>query len=137
MMCSRGEGGPTPQRTASIIAAPTASEQVHVPIICNGNRGRFLLEHQSCVCHCKGCEARAARHNVAYHEMTPTEFERHSGAHQGLADIGVCVSAHSNDGRSGRTPNVCPGRTAVTYWSWDWHCRDGRLQEVEVHPPSG
>lgn len=76
-MPSRGaEGGGGGLRP---VMNPTASEQVHVPIMCNGNRGRFLLERQSCVCHCKGCEARAARHNVAYHEMTPTEFERHSG----------------------------------------------------------
>ncbi len=68
------------QAAAASAAQAHASGLVHVPIICNGNRGRFLLERQSCVCHCKLCAQRAERMHVFYHEMTPTEFERHSGA---------------------------------------------------------
>ncbi len=70
---------PMAEAAAAVAAQSSASGLVHVPIICNGNRGRFLLEHQSCICHCKLCAQRAQRSAVPYHEMTPTEFERHSG----------------------------------------------------------
>ncbi|BDA43950.1 hypothetical protein COCOBI_05-1340 [Coccomyxa sp. Obi] len=71
---------PMKAKGAAAAAAQThAGGLVEVPIKCNGNRGRFLLERQSCVCHCKQCTQRAKRMHVPYHEMTPGAFERHSG----------------------------------------------------------
>lgn len=51
----------------------------HVMVVCNGNVGKFLLMKQSMVCTCKLCQTKAAKMGVAYVDMTPTEFERHSG----------------------------------------------------------
>ena len=81
------------QAAAASAAQTHASGLVHVPIICNGNRGRFLLERQSCVCHCKLCGERAERMRVPYHEMTPTEFERHSGATQASLTLPITQAA--------------------------------------------
>lgn len=51
----------------------------HVMVVCNGNVGKFLLMKQSMVCTCKLCQTKAAKMGAAYVDMTPTEFERHSG----------------------------------------------------------
>ena len=51
----------------------------HVLVQCNGNQGKFLLAKQSMVCTCKLCQNKAAKLGVPFVDMTPTEFERHSG----------------------------------------------------------
>lgn len=53
----------------------------HVLVQCNGNQGKFLLNKQSMVCTCKLCQIKAAKMGVAFVDMTPTEFERHSGTY--------------------------------------------------------
>lgn len=50
-----------------------------VPVTCNGNPGTYFLDRQTIACSCRTCEAKAARNNARYVEMTPTQFERHSG----------------------------------------------------------
>jgi hypothetical protein len=83
-----GSPGAVPAAAAPAAPAASAEELVGVPIVCNGNRGRFLLQRQACVCACKACAARAARAGAPHLEMTPTEFERHSGAR--TAQFGSC-----------------------------------------------
>ena len=51
----------------------------HIVVQCNGNMGKFMLGKQSMVCMCKLCQAKAVKADLPYTEMTPTEFERHSG----------------------------------------------------------
>ena len=51
----------------------------HVLVQCNGNQGKFLLAKQSMVCNCKLCQTKAAKLGLLFVDMTPTEFERHSG----------------------------------------------------------
>ena len=51
----------------------------HVLVQCNGNQGKFLLNKQSMVCTCKLCQTKAAKMGLTFIDMTPTEFERHSG----------------------------------------------------------
>ncbi|KAL0049732.1 hypothetical protein WJX82_008757 [Trebouxia sp. C0006] len=51
----------------------------HVLVQCNGNQGKFLLNKQSMVCTCKLCQTKAAKLGLTFVDMTPTEFERHSG----------------------------------------------------------
>src|SRR5579875_1718103 len=81
---------PGPSAPAAFVpkVPATAQEMVGVPIICNGNRGRFLLQRQACVCACRACAQRAQRAGAPHLEMTPTEFERHSGARF------ACVPTH-------------------------------------------
>ena len=55
-----------------------------VPVVCNGNRGVFIVESQCMACQCSHCSERAAKLKLPYLELTPTEFERHSGARRGL-----------------------------------------------------
>ena len=50
-----------------------------VPVICNGNKGVFLVGRQVIVCLCNECEARAKSAGVPEMELSPTDFERHSG----------------------------------------------------------
>ena len=52
----------------------------HVVVVCNSNVGKFLLVKQTMVCTCKLCQNKAAKMGVPFHDMTPTEFERHSGS---------------------------------------------------------
>ena len=51
----------------------------HVMVVCNSNVGKFLLVKQTMVCTCKLCQTKAAKMEVPFVDMTPTEFERHSG----------------------------------------------------------
>ena len=51
----------------------------HVMVVCNSNVGKFLLVKQTMVCTCKLCQNKAAKMGVPFVDMTPTEFERHSG----------------------------------------------------------
>lgn len=53
----------------------------HVMVVCNSNVGKFLLVKQTMVCTCKLCQNKAAKIGVPFVDMTPTEFERHSGTH--------------------------------------------------------
>lgn len=64
----------------------------HVMVVCNSNVGKFLLMRQSMVCTCKLCQNKAAKMGVPYVDMTPTEFERHSGIHAALPQTGDTVS---------------------------------------------
>ena len=52
----------------------------HVMVVCNSNVGKFLLVKQTMVCTCKLCQNKAAKMGVPFVDMTPTEFERHSGS---------------------------------------------------------
>lgn len=63
------------------IIEPTAEGDwpAHIVVQCNGNIGKFMLGKQSMVCMCKLCQVKAAKAELPYTEMTPTEFERHSG----------------------------------------------------------
>ena len=54
----------------------------HVVVVCNSNVGKFLLVKQTMVCTCKLCQNKAAKLGVPFVDMTPTEFERHSGSHR-------------------------------------------------------
>jgi len=63
----------------------------HVLVQCNGNQGKFLLNKQSMVCTCKLCQTKAAKLGLTFVEMTPTEFERHSGTKQ--SHIACCSSS--------------------------------------------
>ena len=54
----------------------------HVMVVCNSNVGKFLLVKQTMVCTCKLCQTKAAKMGVPFVDMTPTEFERHSGQHK-------------------------------------------------------
>lgn len=75
----------SPQRNskgaAVVVVEPVAEGDwpAHITVQCNGNVGKFMLGKQSMVCMCKLCQAKAAKANLPYTEMTPTEFERHSG----------------------------------------------------------
>jgi len=60
----------------------------HVLVQCNGNQGKFLLNKQSMVCTCKLCQTKAAKLGLTFVDMTPTEFERHSGIK--LSHIACC-----------------------------------------------
>ena len=48
-------------------------------VVCNGNRGVFIVERQVIVCLCSQCAARAAQMGLPEMELSPTDFERHSG----------------------------------------------------------
>ena len=61
----------------------------HVLVQCNGNQGKFLLNKQSMVCTCKLCQTKAAKLGLTFVDMTPTEFERHSGTQQ--SHIACCL----------------------------------------------
>ncbi|KAK9808673.1 hypothetical protein WJX72_001750 [[Myrmecia] bisecta] len=50
-----------------------------VAIICNGNKGRLVVDDSTVVCLCRGCQTKARRQGKPWVEMTPTEFEKHSG----------------------------------------------------------
>ena len=74
----------SPQRNtkgAAVVVEPVTDGDwpAHITVQCNGNVGKFMLGKQSMVCMCKVCQAKAAKANLPYSEMTPTEFERHSG----------------------------------------------------------
>ena len=55
-------------------------ELTRVPVICNGNRGVFVVERQVIVCLCRSCVSRAAMDGLPEMELSPTDFERHSGS---------------------------------------------------------
>ena len=50
-----------------------------VPVICNGNKGQFLVGRQVIVCLCNECTNRAKSSGIGEMELSPTDFERHSG----------------------------------------------------------
>lgn len=53
------------------MAMAALNEEPTVPVTCNNNRGMFLLSSHTIYCHCADCKGKK--------NMTPTEFERHSG----------------------------------------------------------
>lgn len=63
----------------------------HVMVVCNSNVGKFLLVKQTMVCTCKLCQTKAAKMGVPFVDMTPTEFERHSGQHANPIFTLLCV----------------------------------------------
>lgn len=70
-----GEPGPAPNPQD----AQTAITAGAVPVICNGNRGLYLVGTGNMACTCKTCSAAAETNNVPYYELDLTVFERHSG----------------------------------------------------------
>ena len=50
-----------------------------IPIVCNGNRGYYLVHSSTCICCCVACMERAKRADLPCIQISPTEFERHSG----------------------------------------------------------
>lgn len=71
---------PKPQGAPPIVEPMAEGDwPAHIVVQCNGNLGKFMLGKQSMVCMCKLCQAKAAKADLPYTEMTPTEFERHSG----------------------------------------------------------
>ncbi len=64
---------------AAASSAPLAAGD-GVDVVCNGNYGRLELPSQVVLCRCGECRAFAARAGLARLELTPAEFERHSGA---------------------------------------------------------
>ena len=50
-----------------------------IPIVCNGNRGFYLVHSSTCICCCVACNERAKRADLPCIQISPTEFERHSG----------------------------------------------------------
>ena len=50
-----------------------------IPIVCNGNRGYYLVHSSTCICCCVACNERAKRADLPCIQISPTEFERHSG----------------------------------------------------------
>lgn len=50
-----------------------------LPVICNGNKGIFLVGRQVIVCLCEGCVQQAKKNGQPELELSPTDFERHSG----------------------------------------------------------
>ena len=78
----RANSSPPPaDKGPAIVIEPTCEGDwpAHITVQCNGNVGKFLLGKQSMVCICKLCQAKAVKADLPYTEMTPTEFERHSG----------------------------------------------------------
>ena len=51
-----------------------------IPIACNGNRGYYVVDSGTCICCCVACTDRAKRADLSCSQISPTEFERHSGA---------------------------------------------------------
>ncbi|KAK9812437.1 hypothetical protein WJX73_010562 [Symbiochloris irregularis] len=76
-----GEPGPAPNQQD----AETAIAAGAVPVICQGNRGLYLLERDKMACTCKTCSSSAERAGVPYHELDLIIFERHSGAQQSFS----------------------------------------------------
>ena len=60
-------------------------------MVCNGNRGLFIVERQVIVCLCSQCEARAAQMGLPEMELSPTDFERHSGRSLRSRDVHAIV----------------------------------------------
>lgn len=74
----------TPARPASRPPGPRMQldERItvqRIPVVCNGNKGIFLVGRQVIVCLCEGCVQRAKEVGLAEMELSPTDFERHSG----------------------------------------------------------
>ena len=47
--------------------------------MCNGNRGYYVVDSGTCICCCVACTERAKRADLPCFQISPTEFERHSG----------------------------------------------------------
>ena len=52
---------------------------MRLQVICNDNRGVFLVDRQVIACLCDQCKAKALQMGLAEMELSPTDFERHSG----------------------------------------------------------
>jgi hypothetical protein len=64
-----------------------------VDVVCNGNKGTFIVARQMMCCRCRGCEAKAEKQGLALVEISPTEFERHSGEPSTCAVCFSCLCA--------------------------------------------
>ena len=73
-------------------------ELTRVPVICNGNRGVFVVERQVIVCLCRSCVSRAAMDGLPEMELSPTDFERHSGS-----ALATCLPAYVHSLQIGLT----------------------------------
>ena len=72
--CCREGGLPAP-----ISPGKGAWHNMKIPIVCNGNRGYYLVHSSTCICCCVACMERAKRADLPCIQISPTEFERHSG----------------------------------------------------------
>lgn len=70
-----GEPGPAPAPQDADVAIAAGA----VPVICNGNRGLYLMERSMMACTCETCSTAAKRAHVPYHELDVVFFEQHSG----------------------------------------------------------
>ncbi len=48
-------------------------------VICNGNKGVYIVDRQVICCLCEQCSAEAKSRGLEELELSPTDFERHSG----------------------------------------------------------
>ena len=72
--CCREERTPAP-----FFPGKGAWHNMKIPIVCNGNRGYYLVHSSTCICCCVACNERAKRADLPCIQISPTEFERHSG----------------------------------------------------------
>ena len=70
-----GEPGPAPTAEAAVGIVKAGA----VPVICNSNRGLYLLERRHMACTCTTCSSSAEKSGLPYHELELSYFERHSG----------------------------------------------------------
>lgn len=61
--------------SSNIVLQELKPELLMVAVICNGNKGTFLVNTQTVMCCCNVCFRRESKKSG----ITPTEFERHSG----------------------------------------------------------
>ena len=52
-------------------------------VICNGNKGVYIVDRQVICCLCDQCSAEAKSRGLEELELSPTDFERHSGVQSG------------------------------------------------------
>lgn len=68
-----------------VVFLPTEEELAVKPypkrkaVICNGNKGIYIVDRQVICCLCEQCSAEAKARGLDELELSPTDFERHSG----------------------------------------------------------
>jgi len=58
---------------------PKSTYPKRLPVICNNNKGIYLVDRQVICCLCQQCKEEAAARQLPELELSPTDFERHSG----------------------------------------------------------
>ena len=75
--CCRQQDPPAP--APPVAGKPPWQKLGRIPIVCNGNRGYYVVDSGTCICCCVACTERAKRADLPCFQISPTEFERHSG----------------------------------------------------------